>query len=161
MAKKHTLSSGLSSGYHLFGIVTHLKDYRLAYFINERLSFQLKKYDDLSLSGKSGSYSWYCYMDKEDESSIFLFANHHPEGKLVPSQKMDYFMLIKNSTFNLKANDMASTLRKIPEVLAVFLLDMKTIKDMELILETVEMHELEFVIKPVKNKRSPRISGPK
>ncbi len=159
MAKKHTLNSGLSSGYHLLGIVTHFKDYRLAYFLNDRLSFHLKKYDDLSLSEKGGAYSWYCYVDKENDSSVFLFANHHEKGKLVPAQKMDFFLLLKSSKVDLKLSEIVTTMRGIPEILAVFQLDMKTIKNMELILETVEMHELEHVLKPDKTRRSPRLSG--
>ena len=98
MAKKHTLDSGPSADYSLLGLVTQLKDYRLAYLINSDLAFHLKKYDDLQLTGKEASYSWYCHYEPDDDTSVFLFHNLHENGRLIPSQKMDYFMLFRNLT---------------------------------------------------------------
>jgi hypothetical protein len=153
MAKRLSLDIDFSEGYQLLGIVTQMKDYRLAYFINKQMMVHLKKYKDLQLSEKGGTYSWYCFTKKEHNQSLFLFSNHHEKGKLVTSQKMDFFLLVKNIYDKNEIGEMTSKIRKIPDVLAVFILDVKKIRNMDLIIEAIEMHELEEVIKPSKQMR--------
>lgn len=156
MAKKFSIDIDFTEGYHLLGIVTQLKDYRLAFFLNDKLDMHLKKYDDLQLSEKGGQYSWYCYVDDENDVSFFLIANHHSKGKLIQAQKMDHFFLVKNMIDESNLMEMISAIRKITGVLAVFKLDMKKLKDLDIMIESIEMHELEQVIKPAKEKSKHR-----
>ena len=139
----------------MLGMVAQLKDYRLAYFLNANLSLHLKKYDDFQLAEAGGKYSWYCYNDAENEETVFLITNHHPDGKLIPSQKMDYFFLLKNIIDDKQVQEMVSKIRRIPNVLAVFLLEMKKIKNLDLIIESIEMHEMEQLMKRSDRKRNP------
>ena len=151
MAKKLSVQVDYFENYHLLGLVSNLKDYTLTFHINNLLGLDLKKFDDLKPypEGKQ-AYSWYCHWRQGEPSSYYLVGNHHAEAKLIPSQKnLDFFILIKNGT-DQKTSEMASKLRKIDRVTGVFQLDMTKIKDMNIIMEILELHELEQVIRPKK-----------
>ncbi len=133
-------------GYHLLGIVTHLKDYRLAYFLNRETGSGFAKFEDLCVGDnkEEDCYSLYRYHRKEDHITFYLISNANNTHKLIPSKKeMDYFLLIKDAVGNGIAGEMAGQIRKIKNIVAVFKLDMNTIKDMELLLEMIELHEVE------------------
>ncbi|HEY9115037.1 MAG TPA: IPExxxVDY family protein [Bacteroidales bacterium] len=151
MAKKLSVKVDYFEDYQLLGLVSNLKDYRLTYFINTLLELDLKKFDDLKPDPENNiAYSWYCHWRKGEPVSYYLIGNHHANGKLIPAQKnLDYFFIIKNSS-ELKTNEIVGKLRVIDNITAVFQLDMEKIKDMNMILETIEMHELDQVIRPKK-----------
>lgn len=154
MAKKLSVQVDYFENYHLLGLVSNLKDYTLTFFINNLLELDLKKYDDLKPEPfGEHAYSWYCHWRKEEIVSYYLVGNHHLKGKLVPAQKnFDFFILIKNGD-DQKAKGIATKLRTIDKVTGVFKLDMTKIKDMNIILEVLELHELEQVIKPEKTNQ--------
>lgn len=151
MAKKLSVQVDYFEDYHLLGLVSNLKDYTLTFFINNLLELDLKKFDDLKPNPeKNIAFSWYCHWRKGELVSYYLIGNHHAKGKLVPAQKnLDFFVLIKNGN-EQKTQEIIGKLRKIDKVTGVFQLDMAKIKDMNIILEVLEMHELEQVIRPKK-----------
>lgn len=133
----------------MLSIVSQLKDYRLTFFINDVLEIDLKKYDDLEVSEREGSFSWYYFSKGENHPTFYLVANNDPKGKLIPSQKgIDYFLFIKDCFEDDEISRITSLLRKISGVLGVFRTDMESIKNMDSILETLELHELETILKP-------------
>ena len=137
----------------MLAISSQLKDYRLVYFVNEILGLELQKYDDFKLSQKGEAYSWYCYSEGENGTTFYLIGNHHPNGKLLPTQKsIDYFLFTKNLFDEHELNEMASKLRTITGIQAVFRVDMATIKNLDLMIENLELHELEKVIMPRKEE---------
>lgn len=153
MAKKLSLQIDYFEGYHLLGVVSNLKDYTLTFHVNKLLGLDLKKYDDLKPipEGKQ-EYPWFCHWRKEDPVSYYLVGNYHPLGILIPSQKnFDFFILIKNGS-EQKILEIASRLRTIDKVNGVFQLEMGKIKDMNIIMEILELHEFEQVIRPKRNK---------
>lgn len=151
MAKKLSVHVDYFEDYHLLGIVSNMKDYMLTFFINNLLEIDLKKYDDLKPeTTESLAYAWYCHWRKGEPVSYYLVGNHHKKGKLIPAQKsLDYFLLIKNGS-DQQAKAIAGKLRTIDKVTGVFQLDMTKIKDMNIILEVLELHELDQVIRPKK-----------
>ena len=155
MTKKLSFDFDYTEDFQLLGIVTQFKDYRLAFFLNNELGLDLKKYEDLKLSEKGGKYSWYRYIDPENDTSVFLLANYNKKGKLVPNQNMDFFLLIKNMIDIRQVQEMIIKIRKISEVLAVYQLELNKIKNAQLILEAVEMHELEQEMKSTEKKNAP------
>jgi len=158
MAKRLRLKVDYFEDYYLLSIVSHLMDYRLAYFINELIDIDLKKYKDLEVNGRSGLYSWYYFSEGDDFPNYYLIGNHHPEGKIIPSQKgIDYYLLIKEEFEEEKVEEIASHLRKIKGVLGVFNTDMVSLKDLDSLLESVELHELDEVIRPA-NKKTDRMT---
>lgn len=132
----------------MLSLSSQLKDYRIAYFINEYLGVELEKYEDF-YQEKARSFSWYCYAEGENGATFYLVGNHHPAGKLIPSmQNIDYFLLIKDLYDEQRLADMMRSLRSIPGVMAVFQPDMASVKNLDVIIENLELHELEKVIKP-------------
>ncbi len=155
MAKKLKVESNLFEGYSLLALVTPLKDYRLAYFINDALNFQLKKYDDLRISGKESAFSWYYYSQGSNYLRCMLISNMDEKGRLIPGQRLDFILLIKNIVDDEQRADILSKLRKVSGINAAFEINMSSIPNMDLLLEAIEMHELDQVIKPMIKKTKP------
>ncbi|NOX85364.1 MAG: IPExxxVDY family protein [Chlorobi bacterium] len=155
MAKKLKVESNLFEGYSLLALVTPLKDYRLAYFINDALNFQLKKYDDLRISGRESAFSWYYYSEGSNYLRCMLISNMDEKGRLIPGQRIDFFLLIKNIVDDDQLEEILSKLRKVSGINAAFEMNMSTIRNMDVLLEAIEMHELDQVIKPLIKKSKP------
>lgn len=154
MAKKLRLKIDYFDEYHMLAIVSHLKDYRLAFHINQKLGSRFKKYDDLKIvNGDNHKHAWYCCHEKEDHMTLYLVSNSGPDIKLIPSKReIDFFLLIKNAISSKKIDEIARGIRSIENVVGVFNQNMAVIKDMDIILETLELHELEQMKKKTKHK---------
>lgn len=151
MAKKLKLDFDYFEDYNLLSIATQMKDYTLAFHINRTLEISLKKYDDLVISGRDADYPWFYYSEGSNYPSYYLIGNNHPNGKINPSQKgIDYYLLIKELFDNNMLNRYASDLRKVYGILGVFNTDMSAIKNMDVMIECVELHELDYIIRPSK-----------
>jgi len=149
LAKRLKLKIDYFEDYSLLSIASHLKDYRLAFFVNEFLEIDLKKHDDLRVTGKEGNYSWFYFSMGENYPTFYLVGNNHQNGKLIPSQKgIDYYLFIKDLYDEDELVEIIGSLRKIEGVLAVFQTKMESIKLMDIVLESLELHELEKIIKP-------------
>ena len=148
MTKKLTFKVDYFEEYELLSVASHLKDYRLAYFINEHLGLELQKFDDFKLKDEK-RYSWFCYSEGENGSTFYLIGNTHPDGLLIPSQKgIDYFLLIKDLFDDNRLKGLTTKLRGIKGVMGVFRVEMDSVKNLDLMIENLELHELEKVIKP-------------
>ncbi len=149
MLKNSTTEIDYFEDYQMVAIVSHLKDYTLCYNINLNLDFDLIKYDDLVIpSGSSGesSFSWYYFKDNISRTTYYLMGNKCENGNLLKSQKtVDYFLLIKNPVSDELVKLMLNNLRKISNITAVFELKMQQQKNMETLLEAIELHELEVI----------------
>jgi len=154
MAKKLHLKIDYFEEYHMLAIVSHLKDYRLAFHINQKLGSHFKKYDDLKIvNGDIHKHAWYYCHDKKDHMTLYLISNSSQGIKLIPSKReIDFFLLIKNAISSEKIDKIAREIRSIQNVVGVFSQNMTVIKDMDVILETLELHELEQMKKKTKHK---------
>ncbi len=154
MSKKLSKKVDYFEDYHIIALVSHLKDYTLCHHINSGLRLDLIKYDDLVLAiptTEENSFSWYFYQDKESRTFYYLIGNKGENGILMSSQKtVDYFLLIKNPVSEQFLKSITGKIRKIPNITAVFDFNMRQFKDMDLLLETNELHELEYVRRGMK-----------
>lgn len=148
MAKKLSLDVNLFEGIKTLGLVSHIKDYRLAYFINNVLGIQLKRYADFTIGERKGSYSWYYFTEGGNYHNITLLNNNHETGKLVPDHKVDYLIIVKNVFDEQLLSDFVTKLRKIPDISIVFEIETTKIKKIDVLIEAIEMHELKQVIRP-------------
>ncbi|PLX13292.1 MAG: IPExxxVDY family protein [Marinilabiliales bacterium] len=157
MAKKLNIEIDYFDGYQLLGIVSQLKDYTLAFHINSAVNIDLKKYKDFNFADKEGnlsSFSWYYYCFNLLMAKIYLISNKSSSGRLIPSKKeIDYFLLFKEFPDDSFTAEIAQKIRKIPNVMAVFNLDLNALKDADIIIENNELHEIEEVLKPAKLKQ--------
>ena len=151
MAKKLKLEVDYFEDYHLFSIATQMKDYKLAFHINQALNIELKKYSDLKISDKSGTYPWFHFSAGGNYPTYYLIGNNHPDGKINRSQRgIDYYLLIKELMDEELLTQYAGALRQIPGILGVFITDMHSVKNLELMIESVELHEMDAIVKPAK-----------
>ena len=142
MVKKLTLDINLFEGIEMLGLVTHFKDYRLAYYINDAMGIQLKRYADFQLAGKNGQYSWYYFTEGGNYHNITMIGNNHQAGKLITDYKADYLFLIKNIFDEDQVAVFISKLRKIADLSLVFQMQLAKVKNIDILLEALEMHEL-------------------
>lgn len=151
MSKKLSKNINYLEDYQMLAIVSHLKDYTLCYHINSDLKFDFIKYDDLVFAttpDAENNFSWYYYYDMISRTTYYLIGNKDENGILIQQQKtVDYFLLIKDPISADISKFYANGLRKIPYITAVFDLNMENTKDLDLLLESIELHELKIIKK--------------
>lgn len=151
MSKKLSKNIDFFKDYKLLAIVSHLKDYTLCYYINKGLGLDLVKYEDIDVMHSTpdvNSFSWYYYKDEISRTFYYLVGNKNESKNLLASQKtVDYFLLIKDAMSDDVINEILRSLRNTPNINAVFDLHIQHVKDVDLLIESVELHELQFVRK--------------
>ncbi len=149
MSKKLSKNIDSFEDYKMLAIVSHLKDYTLCYHINQNLRLDLIKYEDIDIAHNKvdeNSFSWYYFKDNISSTTYYLLGNKNGNRNLIPSQKtVDYFLLIKDIISDKIIIDIVKRLRSISSINAVFDIQMLQIKDMDLLIESIELHELQFV----------------
>ena len=140
--------------YSLIAIHTSLEDYRLAYFINQKLHVNLKKSEkEIQIAVKEGEahFSTFHYYEKKKEISWdliqnkteviqqkkdqnqSLFSNLDLEiatnvYMLPEFKKVEYFLKIENSDDNLNLLEILNTLNKIDNIVTTYIVDTNKIK---------------------------------
>jgi len=141
--------------YHLIAIHTSLEDYRLAYFINQKLPINLgKNSNEIQINIKEGEtkFSRFYYFDKEKGISWNLIQNkneviQHKNDKrqnnlfsnislevatkvyLLPEfKKVDYFLKIENLEDELNVKDILVLLNTIDGISTAYTVETNKIK---------------------------------
>ncbi|SHF96666.1 hypothetical protein SAMN05444372_101366 [Flavobacterium micromati] len=140
--------------YNLIAIHTSLEDYRLAYFLNQRLGINLSKSaNEIQISVKEGetNFSRFSYTVKETNIRWNLIQNNsevmypHNGEKLnlffnVPMQmatkvfllpefkKVDYFLKIENNDEISSTTETLILINSIESISTVYIVDAKKIK---------------------------------
>ncbi|MCF8296872.1 MAG: IPExxxVDY family protein [Saprospiraceae bacterium] len=149
MKKKLLLDFEPSEENNLIGISSHLKDYRLSFYINKALGFQFKKIDDLVIhngtENNGKSFSLYYFDYTENYVQFFLIENRNPNGVLISEFKhFDYFIFI-NGALNIdKTSTLIKSIRSCDGVLMVSEIDISTIKKLQNILSDLELHMMKL-----------------
>ncbi|MWB96603.1 IPExxxVDY family protein [Flavobacterium sp. GA093] len=140
--------------YYLLAIHTSLEDYRLAYFINQKLPINLSKSkNEIHAQTKEGeaSFSRFYYYDTEkalswnliqNKNEIIsvstndfqnLFSNETSEVsttiRLLPEfKKVDFFLKIDNSDEAMNFSEIQQKLNTIESIAAIYAVDTNKIK---------------------------------
>jgi hypothetical protein len=140
--------------YHLIAIHTSLEDYRLAYFINQKLLINLSKNkNEIQINIKEGetkfsrfyfydtekTISWNLIQNKNEviqqknESSQNLFSNINLEVStkvyLLPEfKKVDYFLKIENVEEGMNVTEIQLLLNTIDNISTVYKVETNKIK---------------------------------
>ncbi|MDI5886922.1 MULTISPECIES: IPExxxVDY family protein [Flavobacterium] len=140
--------------YYLIAIHTSLEDYRLAYFINQKLPINLSKSkNEIQINIKEGetNFSRFYYNDAEKEVSWNLIQNkseviQYKKGStqnlfsnvtmevstkvfLLPEfRKVDYFLKIENNEDTMNVSKIQILLNTIDNVSTVYTVDTNQIK---------------------------------
>jgi hypothetical protein len=140
--------------YNLIAIHTSLEDYRLAYFINQKLPINLaKSADEVQINIKEGEtkFSRFYYYDEENTVAWNLVQNKNEVVQeqndqiqnlfssstesistkvyLLPEfKKADYFLKIDNTDDSIDINQIKTILNTIEHITTVYTVDTEQIK---------------------------------
>jgi len=145
VARKLRLTSEVSYDYTIFGVSCHLKDYRFAFFLNDKLGFSLKRKEDLVFTDgeEKKAYSFYIYLHPDERRSYYLVSNYHEAGRLIPSEKGADFFLIADDLLPAQfKKSLMSKIQSISQVLAAYEIPKGKAKNLEMIFGEIEMHLL-------------------
>lgn len=137
MAKKIMLESRSEhSSFTFAGVSCHMKDYRLSFLLNQKLSAGFKKMDDFN-----SHYSLYFYPDEECLNSYYLISNRSEEKILFPELKQtDFLMLVEGPFKQARLDHLLKTIRTIPNVLTAFEIQVSSLKNFPGFLADLELH---------------------
>lgn len=144
MAKKLSISKSERPQHSIIGISCLANDYRLLYFASKLLGFSFYKLDDLPLYGKKnklGDFSFYHFSDEEKHLDFYLFSNKN-QGQIAVSEyrNFDYFLLIDDKIEPALQRELLNKLRSIPVLQAAMSVPSNSLKDLDLLLEDLELH---------------------
>lgn len=131
---RHTIPGEERQEFFFLGVVSAEPDYRLSVLINRHLGTDLRKCDDeIAVQPDSGRPSFSRFTTVPPELSL---VSNRSEGHILlrKLKNIDFFLLICGQVDIQKAEELAATLRDIPEITAVFVLDSRKITDRNLLL---------------------------
>ena len=143
MSKIHLIDFEFDHDYDLIGIHSVLADYRMAFFLNDCLGIQLRRFkDDLDFKSKNCSFPLYKFEDETAFTSWSLIANKYvfteniTEGTsnlffeetkisyLIPEKsKVDYFIKIAGLKDNVELSETLLNINKINNIMASYAID--------------------------------------
>ncbi|MEK0442769.1 MAG: hypothetical protein RL403_1747 [Bacteroidota bacterium] len=136
--KKAKLHVEPTFDFELLGIVSPIRDYRMAWLVNKELELNLVKADDLELEFLS--------TEKLEISQYFLSLPHgfiqllknrainssEQLAYLIPELKnLDYFLLVQDETDQLELSNFMEKLSKNPLVQSIVRIDISKLKSKE------------------------------
>jgi len=143
MVKKLSSNIDYTAEFSFIGISCHLKDYRLSFFINQECGLKLGKIEDFVNEGnfdESITYPLFYYRCPDTNNNFCLISNHHSEKKLIQAFKQfDYFLLVENNLSANKKQELISNLKKIPNLLAAYEIDLKKVKNINHLMVDLEL----------------------
>lgn len=146
MAKRKLISAPVSyKGLKILSIISPLRDYKLAYFINRDTSLNLVRKDDLPVfgekDGKIITYPFFSFADTSQRVHYYLIGNNHTGGKMCPDLKQADFLLFMISQYETApSDDLFNIIKAINGVQLVQNADPDRIKNLEGLMSDLELH---------------------
>lgn len=129
------------------GINSTLVDYKLAWGINDKLSLDLARYDDLVFEGSP--FSFFYYTAGENYNVYNLVSLVSKDRVLYPfSPRLDYLFLIQNTLSAEKQINIMRGLREVEGIVHAFVLEKD--KNLRQVLETIAGCEQQMMDKKKK-----------
>ncbi len=126
---RHTIPSEDIPQFLFLGIVSAEPDYRISVMLNRHLGAGLRKCaNDVAAVTNSGETRFSCFVS--DMPAFTLVSNHCGGNILIRKlRKIDYFLVIGGAPDENRAENLAGSIRQIPEVTAVFVFNSRTVND--------------------------------
>lgn len=131
--KKRKLEAEIDYNFTLYGLISALKEYKLAWHLNKSLDIQLDKVRDIEIDFiKTQNLIISNYLFETEHSSFRLLKNKSTDqfedslAFLIPELKrFDYLILVQGFDDTFDTNDLKSRLSSVPKVQYVqsFLVD--------------------------------------
>lgn len=136
--KKNKLIFDFQIDFEILGIVSPVKDYKLAWAINKQLELRLKKVDDYLLEQvNQADLLVPQFLQKKEHGFVQLLKNKSSTfgpapAYLIPELRMmDYFMLIQDFTEELNLNTYIERLSEVNFIQNVVKIDASKLKSKE------------------------------
>ncbi|MHC1730484.1 MAG: IPExxxVDY family protein [Bacteroidales bacterium] len=134
---RHTIESAVPKPFFFLGVVSAEPDYRLSVMINRHLGTDLRKCpEDIIIETSTGTRN---YSRFSPENRAFtLVANRSSGSVLLKKLKNIDYLLVPAQEDDIKTTEqLAASLRLIPEITAVFVLDSRETADRNITLLTL------------------------
>lgn len=119
----------------IVGISSAARDYRLCWFINNRLPVKFVRIDDLLIYsdfGEESYHSCFKFSLENSETDLYLLSNKSGTAYLVPEMKeSDYFIISTESLLDDDLKELISMLNKIDVVQTAYAIDPYSLKSKE------------------------------
>ncbi|SHO59460.1 IPExxxVDY family protein [Algoriphagus zhangzhouensis] len=136
--KKVKLQIEHTYDFDVLGLVSPVRDYKMAWLINRQLDLDLIKWEDLEIEFLSDPQLKISqYFLSLPHGYVQLLKNkalntNNQVSYLIPELKsMDYFLLVQDQTFQISINTFVNELAKIPFIQNVMKLDVSKLKSKE------------------------------
>jgi len=120
----------------LIGLVSTEADYKVSQLINKKLSISLKHQKTVDIEINSGvkeSFSRYAFSTGTPEVNYYLISNRSEKNCIFNKlKKIDYLFIIQDHDNACNIDLIASRLREIEKITALFRLNPEEIKDKNL-----------------------------
>jgi hypothetical protein len=120
---RHTIESAVPQPFFFLGVVSAEPDYRLSVMINRHLGTDLRKCpEDITLDTAAGTRNFSRFSP--ENRAFALISNRSGGTVLLKKLKNIDYLLVPSQQHDIKtAGQLAASLRLIPEITAVFILD--------------------------------------
>lgn len=117
----------------LFGLVSTEPDYKLSLILNKKLRISLKNSSPLTVKGNDGDpllFSRFSCVNNSTEETYSLISNRSGKNFLVKNlRNVDYIFQIQDPECQSNAEQIASALKTIESITALFIIDSESIKE--------------------------------
>jgi hypothetical protein len=149
MPKKLRLDHDYDKDFTLIGIVSHQRDYRLIWSINEKMNLHLVKMNDLKIfqdkRNDSNIFSFYYYDSPQTFKTYFFISNMGEKGPLFPEHKQtNFFLLIKGNVSKALNDEIMRNLFVNEYVLKVHSIPLSSIKNIDNFFSDMELDMMEM-----------------
>lgn len=127
----------------IIGINSNLADYKLAWFVNNKLSFNFVREKDIVKNG--AQYAFYLYnSDIEGNGIVYNLVSLKYKGKywLNVTPRIDFLLIIRTDIQVAKLNEMLTKLREISGIGHVWEISDTSDNSLAVLLEAIETHEV-------------------
>ena len=149
MTKKIRLDVEYIPEFEVIGIFSSLKDYRLCWIINNKLSTKFQRTADVELTPHKSKnkelFSLFEYKNTNLKVNYYLLKNRGSRQFLLPEHSnIDYLMLLKANEIRIDIDELITKLRNIPQIsTAVWFKELDKIKNLNDLLYEFELTLIE------------------
>lgn len=148
MPRKIKLNIEIEADFEVIGLSTVLKDYQLAFRLNNALGSNFKRINDFIFQPEKSSelisFAIYQHQFPGTDSHLCLLQNRNANGFILPHfRQADFFLIIQNPLNNFMLPEYISKIKPIPKINAAFPLNISGSKGYQAFVQDLELHLLE------------------
>jgi hypothetical protein len=149
MPKKLLLNCDYDKDFTLIGIVSHQRDYRLVWSINEKMNLHLVKMNDMRIfqdkKNEMNAISFYYDEIPETFKIYYFISNTGSNGPLFPEHKQtNFFLLIKGNVSQSLKESIIHDLFTNEYVLKAYSIQLSSIKNIENFFSDMELELMDM-----------------